>query len=118
MFQRQSGSNLLIVGQSEERAATLVAIALVSLAAQYPKKSARFILLDSSPPGFPQREFLQRVIQAVPHEIVQVNNSNLAEIMGGLAADLKRARKRTGGSAGDIRVDSRPAKLQEAPAGG
>ena len=91
VFQKQSGSNLLIVGQSEERALTLLAVALVSLAAQYPKKSARFILLDSSPPGFPQREFLQRVIKAVPHEIIQANNSNLAEIMNGLAEDLKRA---------------------------
>ena len=90
VFQRQSGSNLLIVGQSDERALTLLSVALVSLAAQYPKKSARFILLDSSPPGFPQREFLQRVIQAVPHEIIQANNSNLAEIMNGLAEDLKR----------------------------
>ena len=90
VFQKQSGSNLLIVGQSEERALTLLAVALVSLAAQYPKKSARFILLDSSPPGFPQREFLQRVIKAVPHEIIQANNSNLAEIMNGLAGDLKR----------------------------
>ena len=90
VFQRQSGSNLLIVGQSEERALSLLSVALVSLAAQYPKKSARFILLDSSPPGFPQREFLQRVIQAVPHEIIQANNSNLAEIMNGLAEDLKR----------------------------
>ena len=90
VFQRQSGSNLLIVGQSEERALTLLSVALVSLAAQYPKKSARFILLDSSPPGFPQREFLQRVIKAVPHEIIQAHNSNLAEIMNGLAEDLKR----------------------------
>src|SRR5208282_6939216 len=64
VFQRQSGSNLLIVGQSEERAATLVAIGLVALAAQYPKKTARFILLDSSAPGMPQHEFLQRVLQA------------------------------------------------------
>jgi DNA segregation ATPase FtsK/SpoIIIE-like protein len=89
VFQKQSGSNLLVVGQSEERSVTLLAIALVSLAAQYPKKSARFILLDSSPPGFPQREFLQRVIKAVPHEIIQASNSNLAEIMNGLAGDLK-----------------------------
>ena len=91
----------------------------MSLAAQYPKKSARFILLDSTPPGFPQREFLQRVIKAVPHEIIQANNSNLAEIMNGLAGDLKsRAGDETGRGAGNICVDSRPAKLQEAPAGG
>jgi hypothetical protein len=89
VFQKQSGSNLLIVGQSEERALTLLSVALVSLAAQHPKKSVRFILFDSSPPGFPQREFLQRIIKAVPHEIIQANNSNLAEIMNGLAGDLK-----------------------------
>ena len=90
VFQRQSGSNLLIVGQSEERALTLLSVALVSLAAQHPKNAARFILFDSSPPGFPQREFLHRVIAAVPHEIIQANNSNLAEVMNGLADDLKR----------------------------
>jgi len=90
VFQRQSGSNLLIVGQSEERTLTLVTLALVALAAQYPPGSARFIVLDSTPPGLPQREFLQRVIQAVPHEITQVNNGNLAETMSGLAEELKR----------------------------
>ena len=51
---------------------TILSVALVSLAAQYPQGSARFILLDSTPPGFPQREFLERVIRALPHEIVRV----------------------------------------------
>ncbi|MGB7769102.1 MAG: FtsK/SpoIIIE domain-containing protein [Verrucomicrobiia bacterium] len=89
-FQRQSGNNLLIVGQSEERTLTLLSVALVSLAAQYPRGSARFIVLDSTPSGFPQREFLQRVIRAVPHEVIQVGNGNLAETMNGLAEELKR----------------------------
>ena len=93
VFQRQSGSNLLIVGQNEETALTLVSVALVSLAAQYPKGTARFLLLDSTPPGFPQREFVERVIRAVPHEIVQVKQGDLPETMGGLAQELK---KRTG----------------------
>jgi DNA segregation ATPase FtsK/SpoIIIE, S-DNA-T family len=90
VFRRQSGGNLLVVGQSEERTATVLSVALVSLAAQYPKDTARFVVLDSTPPGFPQREFLSRVIQAVPHEIVQGGNSNLAEVMTGLAEELKR----------------------------
>ncbi len=90
VFQRQSGSNLLVVGQSEERTLTLLSVALVSLAAQYPPGSARFIVLDSTPSGFPQREFLQDVIRAVPHEVIQVGNSNLAEAMNGLAEELKR----------------------------
>ncbi len=88
VFRRQSGSNLLIVGQSEERALTLLSIALVCLAAQYPKGAVRFILLDSTPPGFPQREFLQQIIEALPHEIIQVNNTNLTEVMAGLGEEL------------------------------
>ena len=69
---------------------TLLAVALVSLAAQYPKGAARFVVLDSTPPGFPERDFLERVIRAVPHEIVQAGNSNLAETMGALAEELKK----------------------------
>ncbi|MFO1486922.1 MAG: FtsK/SpoIIIE domain-containing protein [Verrucomicrobiota bacterium] len=89
VFQKQSGSNLLIVGQSDERAASVLAVALVSLAAQHPRNGARFIILDSTPPGFPQRDFFQRVIAAVPQPVVQFNGNNLDEIMAGLAEDLK-----------------------------
>ncbi len=90
VFLRQSGSNLLIVGQSEERELTLLAAALVSLAAQFPKGAARFVVLDNTPPGFPERDFLDRTIRAMPHEIVQAGNANLAETMGALAEELKK----------------------------
>ena len=88
-FKRQSGSNLLVVGQSEERTTTILSVALISLAAQFPKDNARFVVLDSTPPGFPQREFLQRIIAAVPHEMIQASSSNLAEVMAALAEELK-----------------------------
>ncbi len=90
IFRRQSGGNLLVVGQSEERTATILSVALVSLAAQFPKDAACFVVLDNTPPGFPQREFLQRTIQAVPHKMVQGSNGNLTEVMAGLAEELKR----------------------------
>ncbi|HEX5399941.1 MAG TPA: FtsK/SpoIIIE domain-containing protein, partial [Verrucomicrobiae bacterium] len=90
VFLRQSGGNLLIIGQSEEREMTLVAVALVSLAAQFPKGAARFIVLDSTPPGFSERDFLERVTRAVPHEILQSGNSNLAETMTALNEELKK----------------------------
>ena len=89
VFKRQSGNHLLIVSQSEERTLTMLSLALLTLAAQYPRRQTRFVVLDSTPPGFPQREFFQRLLAAVPHEVVQVNNANLAEVMAGLAADLK-----------------------------
>jgi len=90
VFRRQSGSNLIVVGQSEERTTTILAVSLISLAAQFPKDAARFVLLDSTPPGFPQREFLERIVRAVPHETVQGSNGNLTEVMTALAEELKR----------------------------
>ena len=50
-FQRQSGSHLLVVGQSAERALSLLSIAIVSLAAQYPAGQARFVILDPQDDG-------------------------------------------------------------------
>ena len=51
-------------------------------------------MLDSTPPGFPERDFLERVIRAVPHEIVQAGNANLAETMGGAGRGIEEARRR------------------------
>ena len=98
VFRRQSGGNLLVVGQSEERTTTMLAVSLVSLAAQFPKGGARFVVLDSTPPGFPQREFLEQIIKTVPHETIQGSNSNLGEVMNGLAEELlRRAENEAGG---------------------
>jgi hypothetical protein len=90
VFVRQSGGNLLVVAQSEERASTILAVALVSLAAQFPRDAAHFVLLDNTPAGFPQREFLQHLADAVPHEVTWANNGNLSETMSGLEDELKR----------------------------
>ena len=90
IFRRQSGSNLLVVGQSEERTTTILAVALVSLAAQFPKGGVQFVLLDSTPPGMLQRDFLERVVKAIPHQVIPAGNSNLTEVVGNLAEELKR----------------------------
>ncbi|HEY1662204.1 MAG TPA: FtsK/SpoIIIE domain-containing protein [Verrucomicrobiae bacterium] len=89
VFQRQSGSNLLVVGQSDERSLTILAVALASLAAQFPKSSAKFYVFDAMPPGSSEREFLERVGKAVSGEVIHVGNAELAEVMAGLAEELK-----------------------------
>jgi hypothetical protein len=68
----------------------LLAVALVALATQYPKAAAEFVVLDSTPAGDPQRELLDRLVQAVPQKTVSGGNGNLAEVMAGLAEELKR----------------------------
>ncbi len=93
VFHRQSGNNLLIVGQRDEATLAILSLALVSLAAQHPLGSARFIVCDGNPPGSPHREFLDRVIHTIPHLITVAKQNDLAEIMSGRAEDIQ---KRTG----------------------
>jgi len=87
---RQSGGNLLVVAQSEERSVSMLVVALMSLAAQYPREAARFIVLDNTPSGFPQREFLQRAVDALPQDVVMAGNAELPETMTALADELKK----------------------------
>ena len=77
VFQRQSGNNLLVVGQRDEATLAMVSLGLVSLAAQYPAGAARFILCDGTAPGTPQREFLERVVQAIPHPVTLAKPGDL-----------------------------------------
>jgi hypothetical protein len=90
VFQRQSGSNLLIVGQSEERTGTILWLATAALAAQFPPSGAEFVVFDSTPQGFPQRDMTDRLLQALPHKTTPASNHNVAEVMAGLAAELKQ----------------------------
>lgn len=90
VFRRQSGSNLLVVGQREEAALAIVAIALISLAAQYPRETARYILFESTPPGSPSRAFLDRIVEAIPCPISRPKPGDLGEILSGLADELKQ----------------------------
>jgi hypothetical protein len=103
-FQRQSGSNLLVIAQSEERTLTILSVGLVSLAAQFPRDAARFFIFDNTAAGFPQRDFLQHVVDALPHEVVLANNGNLPETMAGLEEELKKRGEGNNVSAPEIFV--------------
>ncbi len=89
VFHRQSGNNLIIVGQRDEAALAILSVALVSLAAQFPRGAARFVLCDGTPPGSPHREYLEHIVKAIPHSIVQAKNNDLGEILTGLLAEMK-----------------------------
>ena len=90
VFHRQSGNNLLVVGQRDEATLAILAIGLVALAAQFPPSGARIILCDSTPPGTPQREFLDHLLGAIPRPITLARQGDLPEIMKGLAGEMKQ----------------------------
>jgi len=89
-FHRQSGNNLLIIGQRDEAILGILSIALLSLSAQYPRNSVRFYVLDSSPPGSSPREYLEQVIGAVPHPITLVKGANFLDMLTELKSEMQR----------------------------
>ena len=88
-FARQSGNNLLLVGQREEAAQAILTVGLVSLAAQFPKDAVRFVILDASAPGSPEREQLESVCRALPHEVVLARGPESESALAALAEELK-----------------------------
>ena len=89
VFHRQSGNHLLIVGQRDEAALTLLGVSLLALASQYPRGAARFVLFNSTNPGTPDAEFLDRVIAACPQEITIAHINDVADTTNSLATELK-----------------------------
>jgi DNA segregation ATPase FtsK/SpoIIIE-like protein len=90
VFRRQSGNHLLIIGQREEAALGMLAVSLVSLAAQHPRESARFLVFDSSPPDSPEAKFIKHVTRVIPHAVRLVRPNELDEAMAELAADQQK----------------------------
>ncbi len=89
IFHRQSGNNLLIVGQREEASLTMLGMTLLALAAQYPKGTVKFVLLHQASPGSPEMEFMDGIVKSVPHELVLVRGQEVGAALDGLATDLK-----------------------------
>jgi len=90
VFQRQSGNNLLVVGQRDEAVLAMLSIGLVSLAAQYAASAVRLIFCDASPPGSPAREYLEQVFQSIPHRVTLVRPGELPAVMNELMQEKQR----------------------------
>jgi S-DNA-T family DNA segregation ATPase FtsK/SpoIIIE len=94
-LRRQSGANVLMVGQRDEVAMNLTGATLVSLAAQLPRKSAQFVILDGSSAESPQAGGLTRVAAALPHACRLVSWRDVPETIAELAKEAER-RTQTG----------------------
>ncbi len=88
-FHRQSGNHLLIVGQRDEAALTMLGAAMLALAAQHPVAAAKFLLVHSTAPGTPEGDFLEQIGAALPHDVKMVRPHEVGEAMSELAAEHK-----------------------------
>ncbi|MDP8231175.1 MAG: hypothetical protein P9L91_00750, partial [Candidatus Zophobacter franzmannii] len=93
VFRRQSGSNLLIIGQRDEAALGLMTAALIALAAQDGNGSAQCMILDGCPDDSPHAGELKRVASALPisHQFIDWNN--ITEVFSNLAAQTRHRQK-------------------------
>jgi hypothetical protein len=88
-FQRQSGANLLIVGQHEEVALNLMCAAMVALSAQGQRDYLRFVVLDGSPADSSFSERFVQVTKHLAHTCRIVPYKEVPDIMGELAGEIK-----------------------------
>jgi S-DNA-T family DNA segregation ATPase FtsK/SpoIIIE len=96
VFCRQSGSNLLIVGQDEEAALGMMAIALISLAAQLPvggkaegEDGATFYMLDFSKVNTSYAGLWHTLADILPHKVKVGRRIQLPGLIAELAADVQ-----------------------------
>ncbi len=101
MFQRQSGSHLLITGQSTERTTTLAGIALLALAAQYPPAAAEFVILDPHDPAAGDSLF-QRLAAILPHPVRIAGPAEAPALLSELAATLDARAATAGRDAAEV----------------
>ncbi len=88
-FLRQSGNHLLIVGQREESALTMILLSVVALAAQHPAGSARFIVIHASAAGTSETEQFERLARTIPHGLTLVTALEIPDVIGNLATEMK-----------------------------
>jgi ABC-type multidrug transport system fused ATPase/permease subunit len=90
VLRRQSGANVLIVGQRDEVAMNLMTAAIVGLAAQLPRRSVQFVILDGSPPDSPHAGAFARVTSVLPHTCRLVPRRNVEEVIAELTEEAEK----------------------------
>ena len=98
VFRSQSGSNLLLTGQSPDAALGILTTSLVSLAAAWRpaacrptdgQPGARFIIVDGSPGGDSETVW-QHLAAVLPGRVQLVENAGLATALAELTAEAAR----------------------------
>lgn len=93
VLRRQSGGNVLMVGQRDEVAMNLMTAAMVSLASQLPFRgpsALEFVVLDGSPPDSPRAGTFERVASALPHACRIVAWNDVPAVIGELSLKANR----------------------------
>jgi len=89
-MRRQSGANVLVIGQQDELSMAMLNMAIISLAAQHEKTSAKFIVLDGTPADSSLAGSFVKIKDAVPHEVNLVEFRAIGDEINALAVEMQR----------------------------
>jgi len=89
-FRRQTGANLLVVGQQDEGSVALSCASLLSLAASHRAEDASFTILDGTPADDPAHGMLAEIADALPHETNVPNFHDVQSAMEEIGTTLAR----------------------------
>jgi S-DNA-T family DNA segregation ATPase FtsK/SpoIIIE len=108
-FRRQSGTNLILVGQQDEEARGVLEAVLLALAAQQGQgqgqgqgQAGRFVVCDGSASDEPHGESWQRVADLLPGEVELVRPRKVSDALESLAAEVSRRDREDDESAGSV----------------
>ncbi len=97
IFRRQGGANMLIAGQREDLGTSLLALSIVSLAAEHDPhpggalgRAARFVVLEPAIAEEKPDIMLANLAKHLPHEIELAGRLGVADALAALAAEVKR----------------------------
>jgi hypothetical protein len=99
VFRPQSGANLLIIGQNDEMGLGILAMSLISLAAQHDPTGLRLYLFDGTPADSHLAGRLGRLREVVPHAATDVPMRDLGAAVAEVAAEVER--RQQNGDAGE-----------------
>ncbi|MBP88106.1 MAG: hypothetical protein CMJ64_15540 [Planctomycetaceae bacterium] len=95
-LRRQSGSNVLMIGQHEEMAMGVFGNALISLAATAPtvpdsgQPTAKFHIFDGTRPDAPETGFWKRVIDGLPVDANVIDVKGTASVIHTISEEVRR----------------------------
>ena len=90
ILQRQSGNNVLIIGQRDETVLSMIAIGLLGLKHQFSDGDAKLILIDGSPEGSSEADFIDAVLPAISAKIERPSPTDIGTTINALAAEMNR----------------------------
>lgn len=102
VFRSQVGSNLLMIGQQDESALSILLSIMISLAAQHepadeqtPASGARFYVLDGSPADASHAGIFDKLCNVLPHSIQIVGPREIGPVISSIADTVERRQKMT-----------------------